>query len=262
MQSRAYPEISETNSEATIVGYGCIEDRQPETFNGSNIENKVEFRQAPGADVFFSSAADVIKEAKAPGSITHALNDTVKQQIDNLDKYHVHNDSAHGDEFDGCGFMAKQPEIYEYLAENVTDIFAETQLPKDMLNRAKELASAAGRLANREDYFSISGGELVKKAVEEYGALLVTYSGDHTASTLIIDKRDGFTYDSKSANSTENDFQTSFNLDADLSLLGRAEEFGLDTEDAILFAEIISIATVRVLGADGEVIVLSDVVDA
>lgn len=261
MQPRAYPEISESSNEAVISGYGCIEDRQPETLNDIALEAKVEFKQTPGADVFFSSAADVIEEANIPGSVKHSLNDTVKQHINDLDEYHVHNDNSHGDKFDGCGFMAKQPGIYRYLAENVDEIFTETQLPEDMLDRAEELAAAAGRLANNDNYFSVSGGELVQKAVEEYGALLVTYSGDHTASSLIIDERDDFTYDSKTANSAENEFETSFNLDADISLLDRAEEFGLEAEDAILFAEIVSIATVRVLGADGEVIVLSAAAD-
>lgn len=262
MQPRAVPEISESNSDATFSGYGCIEDRRPETFNGDAIETKVEFKQIPGADVFFSSAADVIDEANAPGSIKHTLDDTVKKHIGEQEEYHVHNDSAHGNEYDGCGFMAKQPEIYTHLAENVAEIFKETQLPDSMFDRAEELAAAAGRLASNDEYFSISSGELVKKAIEEYGASLLTYSGDHTASTLIIDQRDDFTYDSKAANSAENDLETSFNLDADISLIKRAEEFGLDTEDAILFAEIVSVATVRVLGADGEVVVLSAAGDA
>ncbi len=247
------PRQSAETTSHDIQGHGCIEDRVISTFNGEQIPENVEYKQVPGADAFFSSALDVIGEANEPESVTHSLIDTVADHIQANPDYIVHNDEEHGDKYDGCGFLGEQPSIYEYLADNIDAVIREDRVSTEDEPRARELAAAAGRLARREGYFVVTGGELVEKAVNAFGANLLSYAGAHAANQLEKSGDNNVTYDSRTANDDSNISERSFHLDADDDLKKAAEKYGVDSDDALLFAGIIAAATVRVLGVTGEI---------
>lgn len=217
---------------------GCIEDR---TFEGAEHGER---NQVPGADLFFSLLRDV-QAVERDGVPTHdTLLKTVLKDVKRLGrKYTVHNDADHGEVFDGCGFAAKLADILTDLQQNIDDIIGGLDLDKSEKDRARELADAASRLSKQKGYLEVTGGALVKKA-HDAGADLVTYSGSHTAKELTVDRSEGSTYDSAQAHAGT--AAPVFNVDSNYAY-DHAVTFGLDPETAAVFAEIVSLATVRVL---------------
>lgn len=222
------------------AGSGCIEDR---TFAGAD---QGELNQVPGADLFFSVARDAIN---TNGDVDHTLRDSVLADISALDHksytYQVHNDADHGGEFDGCGFAAQIKDIFIDASTNIEPILEELELNETDAKTARELAGTLGKLATHSSYLSVVGGELVEAAVNA-GASLITYSGEHTASKLSIDMQTGRTYDSADANNPDTETEVTFNVDTNHAA-NRAQVFGVDSEKAKILAEVLSLATVRVL---------------
>ena len=237
------------------VGFGCIEDRTLALLNGETFPTDSELKQAPGADIFFTSVRDLLQDASAPGSVSHTQKDAVVSDVAKTEVYRVHNDTNNGGDFGGCGFVAHQKEIYSYLAENTESILRDhvdvLALSYTEAEVARATAGSAARLASG-GYFADPGAEVIEAAVAA-GAELITYADGHTASTLVIDSRNATTYDSREANNESTDSSTSFNVDTDDDMRARAREFGIDSADAVALAKVLSIATVRVLGADGAV---------
>lgn len=206
---------------------GCIEDRS------HNQEG--ELNQVPGADLFFTVAKDVFAY---DGNINHTLEQTTLEDVRAQETYTVHNDSSHGEEMDGCGFAARIKDIFLDTHANITDIINELDLTEAQQEQAITFSETLGKLAVHETYLSVVGGELITSAVDA-GAHLVTYSGNHVATTLSIDEEDGMTYDSSTKDKR-------FNLDSNHAH-ARAEAFDLDGEKAEILAKVLSLATVRVL---------------
>jgi hypothetical protein len=208
--------------------------------------------------LFFAALVDVVSEADNPGSVTNTFSERVKAEIGNRNNFALHNDSSHGDHFEGCGFLAKQDQVYVTANDKFDDLIKrnEQTRPKPYteaeLSRMKQLAAAAKSLASRDGYFDMSGGELVRTAVEDWGAVLLTYAGDHTASRHRINFTTGETYKSADANHPDTDYETSFNADAHHAA-EVAREHMVDSSDAELFVELISTATVDVLGPIEEI---------
>ena len=217
------------------------------------IDDRFELYQVPGASAFFSAARDVLVEASSAGSITNTFADTVHSDATTLDLYILHNDDSHGGEFDGCGFLAQQQKIYRTAASMADELIARvdqnryTAFSDAEKTLLQHIAKACGRLAESDTYFSLSGGELVEKAVKEWGVTLATYTGDHTAIRVRYSGKEDETYDSRIANDASHDSQSSFNLDIN-HIRPRCEAFDLDPEGTRLFAELITAATVEVLG--------------
>lgn len=91
------------------------------------------------------------------------------------------------------------------------------------------------------------------EAADHASANLITCKDSYTEGILIIDTRNDATYDLRDANDTTSSANILFNVDADSDMAGRAEELGLDPQATLTLAKVLSIATVRVLGADAEV---------
>lgn len=91
---------------------GCIEDRV--------VVSELNIFQLPGGDAFLSAAKDIITttdDDNAPGKFI----DSVLRDNDQADHYTLHRDEDHGDFYDGCGFLARQADIYHYLSNKVLD---------------------------------------------------------------------------------------------------------------------------------------------
>lgn len=218
---------------------GCIEDR---TFEGAEHGER---NQVPGADLFFSFLRDV-QAVEKDGTPTHnTLLETVLKDVKRLGrKYTVHNDADHGEVFDGCGFAAKLADILADLQQNIDEIISGLNFDESEESRARELADAAGKLGKHKGYLEVTGGVLVKKA-HEAGAGLLTYSGNHAAKELTIDRSEGSTYDSARTHADSASTPV-FNVDSNYAY-NYAVTFGLDPETTAVFAEVASLATVRVL---------------
>jgi len=234
------------------TNWGCIEDR-------SIVDPTSNCNQAPGADAFFTSTKDLVAEADSPGSVDHSLLSSLLSDSKKADNFTVHNDEGRDDVYGGCGYLAHQKDIYKYLSENIDDIIKTLQnskpnsLTDPEIGRSKSIAQAASRLAKSEKYFTKQSSDIVEELVNN-GANLLIYKDSHTAGTLVIDTRDDATYDPNDANNSETKSSTTFNVDVDESMRQRAESFDLNPEDAQLIAKVLSVATVRVLGADGEIL--------
>lgn len=230
-----------------LDGTGCIEDRIIIERNGEPVPEGHEVHQAPGGDAFFALLEDIEAEAREPGSVQHSFTESLEQTLEKLENPTVHNDSGHGGHYDGCGFLGKFKEILSYTAENGQDLINEINEQKpdviENTERTLEYIEAIGRLADREGYVDRSGGDLVQYAVEELGANLLTYDGEHVAGYLHANT-EANTQDIRSAHEEED---PGFNVDSHYVRSIADEKLELQGENAEAIAIVLARGTTEVL---------------
>ena len=233
------------------AGTGCVEDRVPTHLNGEELPEDFEFYQAPGGDAIFPILHDIIEEADEEGSVDYSIEDSFGEIAPVLDRFIVHND-RHGEDMEGCGFLKRVDEIFAYAANHFDEVAKDLNgiktntINDENRDRAREIASAIGRLGSRNGYLTKKGGELVEYAVSNLGADLLTYEGEHVATHLHMNEG-GPTQSARRAHDPHEVGEPGFNVDIDHVRQISAEKLAINPDDAELALRILTRATVAVL---------------
>ncbi len=228
-----------TRTTNTIERSGCIEDR---TFTTAHDG---ELHQVPGADLFFTIARDIVRAADPSENTDTTLSESVLSDVAQLaSDYTVHNDEHNDTSHSGCGFAAQLTAIVQDCVDNQADVIHGAHITKQDERRSADLISGLSKLINK-GYFDTVGEALVQ-AAHDAGATMVTYIGEHTASSITADGSDDTTYDSAEANDDSTDSSPAFNLDTNHAR-NRAEMFGVHPNDGEIIARLLATSTVRIL---------------